>query len=324
MLSETQLQQFEKDGFLCVDGVLQESDMQPIRQEYKQLLDELAARFELLDDAWKALSFDERYARLIQRHPEAYEHLDISLPMASELPSDAGIHAGPAVFSLLSNPALLDIAEQIVGEELYSNPVQHVRMKPPECMLDEVARGNSNIARTNWHQDAAVVLEAADQTPILTVWVAMTDADVSRGCMRAIRGSHRFSDLAMHCPGKTGLGEIFIPESLADDHKTVPLEVKAGGIVLLHQKTWHGAGPNTSLDLRWSFDLRYQPAGLSTGRDFFPGFLARSTASPDDVLRDAAAWKASWHQARKEISSGKLQAVFNTRWQAYRDHQLCA
>ena len=324
MLSQEQLQQFEQDGFLCIEQVLQEADMQPIRQEYDVLLNEVAHRFGLADVQWLSQSFDVRYASLIQQYPSAYEYLDISLPMVSELAPDAGIHAGPAVFSLLSHPALLDIAEQLIGPEVYSNPVQHVRLKPPEALLDMDGLGNSNIARTHWHQDSAVVLEQAEQTPMLTVWVAMTEASVERGCMEAVRGSHHWPQLALHCPGKTGLGEIFIPDELANVHDRVPLEVAAGGVVLLHQKTWHGAGPNTSDHLRWSFDLRYQPSGLSTGRDFFPGFLARSQHAPQDVLRDAKMWRESWMRARHEISSGSTEAVFNTRWQAFRDDPLCA
>lgn len=324
MITNNQLQQFDAEGFLCIEGVLSEQDMAPIRSEYDLLLNSLAERYGLADESWRQLGFDARYARLVQHHPDAYQYLDISLPLSHDLAADAGIHAGPAVFSLLSHPAILDIAETFVGPEVYSNPVQHVRIKPPEKLLGDEARGNSNMARTNWHQDAAVVLESADQTPILTVWVAMTDATIERGCMEALRGSHRLADLAMHCPGKTGLGEIGIPEELTSDYERVPLEVKAGGIVLLHQKTWHGAGPNTSEHLRWSFDLRYQPSGMSTGRDFFPGFLARSASRPQEVLRDAALWRQSWLRAREEISSGVSNAEFNSRWEAYRNHQLCA
>lgn len=54
------------------------------------------------------------------------------------------------------------------------------------------------------------------------------------------------------------------------------------------------------------------------------GFLARSQVTPDDVLSDAELWRESWMRARHEISTGSTQAVFNTRWQAFRDDPLCA
>lgn len=76
--------------------------------------------------------------------------------------------------------------------------------------------GSSNMARTGWHQDASVIVEEADNTPMLTVWVAITDATPEMGCMQAIPGSHRWPTLSMHCPGRSGVGEIFIPQHIVD------------------------------------------------------------------------------------------------------------
>jgi len=324
MLSRYQLERFENDGFLCIEDVLPAAERAPIEAEYAALVARVAHERGRSDAEWETFDFERRVARLIGEDPDAYEWLDITLPLRAGLRHDAGFHAGPAVFELLRHPALLGIVEAVIGPEIYSNPVQHVRIKPPESELGAAALGNSNIARTLWHQDAAVVLEEADATPMLTVWVAMSDATIERGCMRAIRGSHRWSALGPHCPGKTGLGEIFIPPSLAEAHERVPLEVRAGGVVLLHRKTWHGAGPNLSDALRWSFDLRYQPPGLPTGRDCFPGFLARSAARPEAVLGDARLWRDSWRQAREAIACGRREPRFNERWERLRDDSLCA
>jgi len=107
-------------------------------------------------------------------------------------------------------------------------------------------------------------------------------------------------------------------------HQPISLEVKAGSAILLHKRTWHGAGPNQSPRIRWSFDLRFQPPGFNTGRDCFPGFLARSVAEPDSVLSNAETWAALWSNARFDIANGKRQAAFNNRWQRYRDDPLCA
>ena len=41
---------------------------------------------------------------------------------------------GPAVFDVLTAPPLLDAVESIIGPEIYSNPTQHVRLKPPEAL----------------------------------------------------------------------------------------------------------------------------------------------------------------------------------------------
>ena len=52
------------------------------------------------------------------------------------------MHFGPAVFDLVTVPALLDLAEDLIGPEITSNPIQHVRIKPPSDALqsDEIRR----------------------------------------------------------------------------------------------------------------------------------------------------------------------------------------
>jgi len=323
-LDQQQLDDFERDGFLIIQNVLNESDRAPIFSEYAALIDTVAQNRGHVNEAWKVMTFEERFTQLIANDPDAYEFLDITLPLSHDLSASSGFHAGPAVFNLLTHASILDIAESIVGPEVISNPVQHTRIKPPERALNMAGRGNSNMAQTGWHQDAAVVLADAESSPILTVWVAMTDATPQMGCMRAIPGSHRWQALAKHCPGSTGAGEIYIPTPLVADHATVDLAVSAGGVVLLHKKTWHGAGPNLTDSMRWSFDLRYQPSGYNTGRSCFPEFLARSANAPDAVLKNAEQWSDQWHAARDDIASGATRAVFNERWEQNSVDPLCA
>lgn len=324
MLSNSQLKQFEQDGFLVIEGVLDTEFIESVRCEYHELVNSIAKERGTAGLNWSLLNLDQKLTHLIVNDPDAYEHLDISLPLKEGLNESSGVHTGPAVFNLLTHPSILDIAQSIVGEEIVSNPVQHVRIKPPESALSEEGRGNSNMARTGWHQDAAVIVEDAENSPMLTVWVALTDATPEMGCMQAVAGSHRWDSLGLHCPGRSGVGEIFIPNDYVNQYTHTNLSVKAGGVVLLHRKTWHGAGPNTTNKLRWSFDLRYQPPGYRTGRECFPEFLARSVKRPDQVLSNPAEWSKQWSSARTEISNGIRDATFNERWNRYRNDPLCA
>ena len=63
-----------------------------------------------------------------------------------------------------------------------------------------------------------------------------------------------------------------------------------------------------------------QAIGQATGRDFFPGFVARSKARPASVLRDPLAWEQLWRDTRDRLAREE-QAVFN-RWSA--DAAVCA
>ena len=60
------------------------------------------------------------------------------------------------VLDRLAHERVRDLVECLVGSEIYSNPVQHVRIKPPEYRLPEGAA--DVLVRANpWHQDNGVV-----------------------------------------------------------------------------------------------------------------------------------------------------------------------
>ena len=326
-LTAEQLERFDEDGYLVVENVFAEEDLAVIEEEYRRILDRVA------DDLvtrgrippLQGTSFSDRYIEAMQHIDDMYaiyQHLDICLPMVEELDDTHTMNAGSAVFHLLTNPRLLDIVESVIGPEIFSNPVQHTRIKPPaNCLPDAVT--DSNIAATTWHQDAGVINPEADGTHMLTVWLAVTDATVENGCLIAERSSHR-EDLTPHCPGTAASATTYIPESIIDLDRVVPLEVGAGGLVLLHKLTEHGSLDNRSDSIRWSFDLRYQPIGQPTGRSVFPGFVARSRAYPAQVLTDPEEWAALWWQARDRIVSGEVPWQFNTRWDANARLPVCA
>lgn len=331
-LSNDQIKHFNEKGYLIVEDVLNEADIAQIRAEYEAILDREAPRLVAegqLSQTYAELPFEERYTKILFELEDMYsiyQHLDISLPLLQDMPQDASLNAGPAVFNhLLTNQNILDIAETIIGtQELYSNPVQHTRIKPPAAALP-ASNVDSNVAQAAWHQDEAVLTGDATETNILTVWVAITDATVENGCMMAVEGSHIVEDATLHCPGNhvTSSAEIYIPEDLIDQEKVVPLEVGKGGVVLLHRLTEHASYANNSDSIRWSFDLRYHPVGQKTGREVFPGFVARSAEHPETVLDDAAAWQKSWYDTRDRIIAGE-HVQFNERWLPYSRHQLCA
>ena len=109
---------------------------------------------------------------------------------------------GPSVFHLLTHAGVLDVVESVIGPEITSNPVQHVRIKPPEKALPDGA--TDVLVRANpWHQDNGVVDPIADETHMLTVWISLSAATPENGCLRVIPESHRGA-LRTHClnPGR--------------------------------------------------------------------------------------------------------------------------
>ena len=319
-LSASQIAHFRDQGYLVIEDVLPQEKLERVLAEYDRLVAGLCRRHGLADEG----DFRRRLGRLLSHDPGLAGHLDISLPMTPGITEESGFHGGDAVFAVMTDSRVLDVAEHFVGPEIYSNPIQHVRINLPESELSAEARKNSNLAQTLWHQDSAVGTEDGDNTEVLTVWIAISDATIANGCMYAAAGSHKGKPKVRHCPGREHASEIFVPDADLSGYRLQPLEVGAGGLVLLSAHIVHGAGPNTSEEVRFSFDLRYQKTGLPTGRDCFPGFVCRSRSRPAAELPDARAWRKLWRQAREDIVAGRVEARFNSRWEKFRQDRPCA
>ena len=135
--NKTLTEQFAEQGFVKVEGVLDpETVLDPIIEEYRGVLDSLAA--DLFNDGtisseFADLPFDERLIKIYQETGQAHnQYFDFSLPFQGVQP-DTPFWAGPAVFKAFTNKRLLDVVEQLIGPEIYSNPVQHVRITTLAC-----------------------------------------------------------------------------------------------------------------------------------------------------------------------------------------------
>lgn len=320
-LSAAQVGRFHREGYVVLDGLLDaREDLDPIVEEYEMVLDRLARELFAqgkLSSSYGGMGFEERARIVMGESGSAHaQYFDFSLP-PSPAP-DTPMWVGPAVFAALRNPKVLDAVESLIGGEIYSNPIQHVRIKPPEAQAPRHAmEGTLPLGATPWHQDNGVQMPEADATDMVTVWFAITDTTEEMGCLQVVPRSHR-AGLLQHCPGPGGLR---IPDSLFSVADAMPLPVARRTAILLHKHTCHGSLPNRSDRVRWSFDLRYNPTGQATGRPVLPGFVARSRADPASELREAALWARLWEDCRSELASsvasgGEAGGARFYRWEA--------
>ncbi len=132
MLTPEQIGRFETEGVLVVEDVLDADILARVRAEYADLLDRLYARWHAegrVPDG-RTLGFEAKLIAAYRAGCDWFQPMDISLP-GDRITEDTPFHFGPAVFDLVRHPALLDIAESLIGPEITSNPIQHVRIKPP-------------------------------------------------------------------------------------------------------------------------------------------------------------------------------------------------
>lgn len=316
MLSPDQIMHFERDGYLVVPDVIPVQIMDEVRAEYTTLLDKLYGDWfanDLVPVPPETLDFWGKLRTAYEARVDYFQPMDISLPGDQIMPNTP-FHIGPAVFDMLTAAPLLDIVEQLIGPELISNPIQHVRIKPPAEALkqDEI---RPHITFTDWHQDRGVTHAEADQTDMVTCWIAVTDATPENGCLQ-VQAQQPNQDMLPHCPRtQTGIADGFI-----DENAGIPLPVKAGGVILFHPLTPHASLTNTTDGFRWSFDIRFNAAGQPTGRGHFPDFIARSRANPSSELRDWRVCKSNWEAARARLATAPHTDIH--RWTS--DAPFCA
>lgn len=306
MLSSAQIKEFQTRGFLVLEDVLDEETVAAVRRDH-------AARMDALYRGWaeagrvpraRALGFWDQLRLAGKGGCDWAQALDISLP-PGRVAADTPFHAGPAVFDMLRQPALLDVIEALIGPEITSNPIQHMRIKPPAGHLPE-GETRALLASAAWHQDRAATQPEADGSTTVTAWLALSDATVQNGCLQVIPGVPALYPHVMR-------NQLTIAEGALDEKRAVSVPVPRGGVVLLHPLTPHRSLPNRTHGYRWSCDLRYTVTGQPTGRAQFPAFPVRSERAPSSVLTDWREARDLWLAARDRLA-GKPFAVH--RWPA--------
>ena len=217
-LNEKQLDQFKSEGYVVVRGFLDpDTHIRPVLEEYELVLDRLARSLYAqgkISSLYMALPFAERLTKVYVESGEVHSQwFDFSLPQ-KDIREDTPFWFGPEVFKLLKCDALLDVAEQFVGPEVYSTPVQHIRIKPPESAIPETL--DNRVIETPWHQDNGVLLEDADETIMLTVWFPLTPAD----------GRDGVSESSSWKPSRRTLASLHPVERVRD---TGPVIARQGG-----------------------------------------------------------------------------------------------
>lgn len=290
-LTQEQVRAFRDEGVLVAEGMVTRDDLAPVIAEYEAWIERRARELRTegkINSLHEHEPFTRRFARIYEQSTEIARGMDLMEVR------------GPAVFAFLRNDHLLDAVECLVGPEITCSPIQHIRAKPP------AASGGAGAGFYNvpWHQDSGVTWEEADDSEIITCWVAMVDATLENGCMEVMPGVFRHGHLKHQAEGGTTIRPDLLPSV---PPRLVP--VKQGGVVFMHRHTPHRSIPNRTDEVRWSIDLRYQPNGTPTGRPFHPEFIVRSPARPESVLTDHVEWVRRWEEALARPQTARAHRV---------------
>jgi len=211
MLTESQIESYQENGYLVLDGHLPNDIMDNIRSEI--------TRFE---DEAKGITESNDRLELEDGHNSDQPRIRrIRLPHTT---SDV-------VRELMYSDYILAPARDLIGPDLRLHTTK-LNMKSPE-----------NGAAIEWHQDYAFYPHTNDD--ILAIGVIIDDMESENGPLMVYPGSHKGPVYDHHVNGV--FAGAFVPQDVGlNPDNAVELKGPAGSISIHHGRIAHGSARNTS------------------------------------------------------------------------------
>ena len=227
-LSVNQIHQFWADGFLIVDNLLDEAEIQTLRTRVD----------------WVASGGAEHIAaHLLQVEPQVAAGQAQAETYATSLRKMSHLAFYDEVFQAHArNPKILDVIEALLGPDLKLYQDQ-VFMKPPRIG-----------SRQRYHQDMPLGFYI-DPPAMVTCWAALDDATVENGCLWMLPGTHKYGILE---EAKWADYERQSVAGTLPEERPVPL--KTGSCSFHHGLILHSSRPNLTDQRRRGYATHYVSA----------------------------------------------------------------
>lgn len=222
MLSPREIDFYRTNGYLTVEGILTDAEVEEGRRIVEAAVE--ASRAVTAHDA----VFDLEPGHTSQR------------PRLRRLKDPVGYH--PFFDRVMRSDRILDILTDLIGPAIRFQG-NKLNMKSPQFG-----------SPVEWHQDFAFYPHTNDD--LLAVGVALDDCTLENGCLMVIPGSHHGPILDHHQEGRFA-GAIDPTRESVDLSRAVPVTVNAGGISIHHARLLHGSAPNRSTKPRRLFLIQY-------------------------------------------------------------------
>ena len=254
-LSETQIEEFRRDGFLVLPHFVDQAACIALRERAIELAQEHVPppdQATIFTADGRALHAAEQYFLTSGEAIRCFFEKD-AFGEDGRLRSDAhlclnklghAMHDLDPVFDAFSRTASLAAVGDDIG-------MRDPRLLQSMYIFKQARIGGEVVCHTDhtylWTEPASVV----------GFWFAIDDATTENGCMWALPGGHR---LPVRARSKLNAArtatelEVFDPAPYPSDG-LVPLEAKRGTLVLLHGALPHRSGPNLSDKPRHAYTL---------------------------------------------------------------------
>ena len=139
---------------------------------------------------------------------------------------------------------------------------QDLRLNKPQIWQSMVIFKQPHIGgEVGWHQDATFF--ETDPITVTTFWFALEDASLENGCLWVQPGGHRgpLRERFVKTEGNRAAMESIDTTPWPTQASVMPLEAKAGDLIVLHGLLPHYSAPNRSPHSRMAFTLHVTDAG---------------------------------------------------------------
>lgn len=223
ILSQTQQDQFWRDGYLVVDGAVDAETLARLRRQMDDWGEESRAHSE----PYGPPTVDGR-----PRFDMGEEH-SAARPALRRINNPAEISED--FHAVMSDAAMVDMVADLIGPNV----------KYHHCKINSKLPGSQTVVR--YHQDFCYTPHTNDD--VITALLLLDDVDLGNGCLMVVPGTHRGSIDSLFQDGVfTGM----VAPALEEDYlaRQVPIEGRAGAVCLMHTRLQHGSDPNLSEDRR--------------------------------------------------------------------------
>lgn len=139
-----------------------------------------------------------------------------------------------------------------------------------------------------WHQDYGYWYKNEFLFPdqMISVMIAITDANKQNGCLQVIKGSHRMGRIEHGFSGEqVGASQHYVDLALKS-MELVYVELKAGDALFFHSNILHRSEANLSDTARWSLISCYNRASNKAFNESSDSHITPIETVPDEALME--------------------------------------
>ena len=228
----TEVDQFQREGFVVARGLVAEADLARMRQ-----ITERGVREEIAPIEYEAEL----------RYPGAPESLQSVGGRTIRRLKQA--HSRDFLFTdWMLRPEILGRLQQLLGPNIVCPLAHH------NCIMTKQPQFSSV---TGWHQD--IRYWSYQRPELVNVWIALGNERPENGCLQVIPGSHtlslersRFDD------------DLFFRADLTENQPLIEtkqfVELAPGDVLFFHCKTLHAASRNATQETKYSVVFTFRAA----------------------------------------------------------------